>query len=197
MSSSNCCFLTCVLISQEASQVVWNFHLFQNFSQFMIYIVKDFGAINKAEVDVFLELPCFSDDPADVGNLISGSSAFSGTFKDVYFSLKNPLELRRAELTLHVFKVENLAQSYTIHPRFPGRPWGSQWSPRLLTLVGAQRCVLPHLPSAPLPCTWVPARGNTQHTLPRCTLLYFQRGLYPESQPSSLFWLLDWKKRKM
>ena len=98
---------------------------------------------------------------------------------------------------MHVFKVENLAQSYTIHPRLPGRPWGSQWSPRLLTLVGAQRCVLPHRPPAPLPCTWVPARENTQHTLPTCTLLYFQRGLYPESQPSSLFWLLDWKKRKI
>ena len=45
----------------------------------MIYTVKDFGVINEAEVDVFLELSCFSDDPADVGNLISGSSAFSKT----------------------------------------------------------------------------------------------------------------------
>ena len=53
-------------------------HLFQNFPQFIvIHTVKDFGIINKAEIDVFLELACFLDDPADVGNLISGSSAFS------------------------------------------------------------------------------------------------------------------------
>ena len=58
--------------------MVWYSHLFKNFSQFVvIYTVKDFGVINKAEVDVFLELFCFSDDSMDVGNLISGSSAFS------------------------------------------------------------------------------------------------------------------------
>ena len=53
-------------------------HLFQNFPQFiLIHIVKDFGIVNKAETDVFLELSCFFDDPVDVDNLISGSSAFS------------------------------------------------------------------------------------------------------------------------
>ena len=78
MSSSNCCFLTCIQISQEAGQVVWYSHLFQNFPQFIvIHTVKGFGIVNKAEVDVFLELPCSFDDPTDVGNLISGSSAFS------------------------------------------------------------------------------------------------------------------------
>ena len=78
MSSSNCCFLTCIQISQEAGQVVWYFHLFQNFPQFIvIHTVKDFGIVNKVEVDVFLELSCFFDDPADVAKLISGSSAFS------------------------------------------------------------------------------------------------------------------------
>ena len=78
MSSSNCCFLTCIQISQEAGQVVWYSHLFQNFPQFIvIHTVKGFGIVNKAEIDVFLELPCFFDDPADVGNLVSGSSAFS------------------------------------------------------------------------------------------------------------------------
>jgi len=79
MSSSNCCFLTCILkISQEADQVVWYSHLFQNFPQFIvIHTVKGFGIVNKAEIDVFLELSCFFHDPADVGNLISGSSAFS------------------------------------------------------------------------------------------------------------------------
>ena len=80
MSSSNCCFLTCIQISQEADQLVWYSHLFQNFPQFIvIHTVKGFGIINKAEIDAFLELSCFFHDPADVGNLISGSSAFSKT----------------------------------------------------------------------------------------------------------------------
>ena len=76
MSSSNCCFLTCILISQEAGQVVWYSHLLKNFPQFVvIHTVKGFGVVNKAEMDVFLELSCFFDDPTDFGNLISGSSA--------------------------------------------------------------------------------------------------------------------------
>ena len=80
MSSSNCCFLTCIQISQEAGQVVWYSHLFQNFPQFIvIHAVKGFGIVNRAETDVFLELSCFFHDPADVGNLISGPSAFSKT----------------------------------------------------------------------------------------------------------------------
>ena len=78
MRGSNCCFLTCIQISQEAGQVVWYSHLFQNCPQFVvIHTVKGFGIVNKAEVDVFLELSCVFNDPVDVGNLISGSSAFS------------------------------------------------------------------------------------------------------------------------
>ena len=77
MSSSNCCFLTCIQISQEAGQVIWYSHFLQNFPQFIvIHTVKGFALVNKTEVDVFLELSCFFDDPEDVGNLISGSSAF-------------------------------------------------------------------------------------------------------------------------
>ena len=84
MSSSNCCFLTCIQISQEAGQVVWYSHLFQNFPQFIvIHRVKGFGIVNQAEIDVFLELSCFFHDPVDVGNLISGSSAFSKTSLNV------------------------------------------------------------------------------------------------------------------
>ena len=57
--------------------MVWYFHLCQNFPQFVvIHTVKGFGYSQKAEVDVFLEFSCFLDDPTDVGNLISGSSAF-------------------------------------------------------------------------------------------------------------------------
>ena len=80
MASSNYCFLTCIQVSQEASQVVGYAHLFQNFPQFMvIHTVKGFGIVNKAEIDVFLELSCFFNDPVKVVNLISGSSAFSKT----------------------------------------------------------------------------------------------------------------------
>ena len=74
MSSSNCCFLTCIQIFQKAGQVVWYSHLFQNFPEFVvIHTVKGFGIVNKAEVDVFLELAWFFYDPTNVGNLISGS----------------------------------------------------------------------------------------------------------------------------
>ena len=60
-------------------------HLFQNFPQFIvIHTVKGFGIVNKAEIDVFLELSCFVDDPADVGNLTSGSSAFSKTSLNIW-----------------------------------------------------------------------------------------------------------------
>ena len=85
MSSYKCCFPTCIQISQGAGQVVWYSHLSQNFPQFvMIYIVKDFGLVNKAEIDFFLELSCFFDDEMDVGNLISGSSAFSKTSLNIW-----------------------------------------------------------------------------------------------------------------
>ena len=85
MSSSNCCFLTCIQISQEAGKVVWYSHLFQNFPQFIvIHTVKGFGIVNKAEVDVFLELSCFFDDPMDVGNLTSGSSTFSKSSLNIW-----------------------------------------------------------------------------------------------------------------
>ena len=77
MSSSNCCFLTCIKVSQEAGQAVWYSHLFQNFPQFIvIHTVKGFSLVNGAEVDVFLEFSCFFYDPTNAGNLISGSSAF-------------------------------------------------------------------------------------------------------------------------
>ena len=73
MSNSNCCFLTCMQISQEAGKVIWYSHPFKNFSQYVvIHTVKGFSVVNKAEVDVFLEIACFFYDQMDVGNLISG-----------------------------------------------------------------------------------------------------------------------------
>ena len=83
MSSSTCCFLTCIQISQEVSQVVWYSSLLKNIPQFVvIHTVKGFGLVNKA--DVFLELSCFLDNPTDVGNLISGSSAFSKSSLNIW-----------------------------------------------------------------------------------------------------------------
>ena len=85
MSSCNCCFLTCIQVSQEAGQVIWYSQFFQNFPQFIvIHTVKGFGIVNKAEIDAFLELSCFFDDLADVDNLISGSSAFSKTSLNIW-----------------------------------------------------------------------------------------------------------------
>ena len=80
MSSSNCCFLTCIQVPQEADQMVWCSHPFQNFPQLtVICTVEGSGTANKAEIDAFLELSCFFYDPVDAGNLISGSAAFSKT----------------------------------------------------------------------------------------------------------------------
>ena len=85
MSSSNCCFLTCRQVSQEAGQVVWYSHLFQNFPQFVvIHTVKGFSIVNEAEVDVSLELSFSFYDPMDVGNSISGSSAFSKSSLNIW-----------------------------------------------------------------------------------------------------------------
>ena len=78
MSGSNCCLLICVQISQEAGQVVWYSQILKNLPEFIvIHTVKGFEIVNKAEVDVFLEFSSFVEDPTDVGNLSSGSSAFS------------------------------------------------------------------------------------------------------------------------
>src|SRR5574337_1229359 len=94
MSSSNCCFLTCIQVSQEAGQLVWYSHLFQNFPQFsVIHTVKGFGIVNKAEIGAFLELSCFFYDTADVGNLISCSSTFSKTSLNIW------------KFTVHVFNL--------------------------------------------------------------------------------------------
>ena len=80
MSGSNC-----IQISQGAGQVLWYAHLFKNVPQFVvIHTVKGFGLVNKVEVDVFLELSCFINDPLDVGNLISDSSAISKSSLNIW-----------------------------------------------------------------------------------------------------------------
>ena len=78
MPGSNCCFLTCIQVSRETGNMVWYSHLLKTVPQFVvIHKVKGYSIVNKAEVDAFLEFPCFFYDPVDVGNLISVSSALS------------------------------------------------------------------------------------------------------------------------
>ena len=118
MSSSNRCFLTCMQDSQEASQVVWYAHLFQNIPQFIvIHTVKGFSIVDKAEIDVFLELSCFFHDPSDVGNLISGSSAFSKTSLNirkfmVHIFLKPGLENFEHYFTSRQVKIKRHCKKY-------------------------------------------------------------------------------------
>ena len=85
MSGSNCCFLTCIQITQEAGQAVSYSHLLKNFPQFVvIHTVKGFSVVNEAELDVFLEFSCFFYDSTDAGTLISGSSAFAESSLNIW-----------------------------------------------------------------------------------------------------------------
>ena len=111
MSSYNCCLLTCIQISQEASKVVWYSNLFKNFPQFVaIHTVKGFGIVNKAEIDVFLELSCFSDDSVDIGNLISGSSAFSKSSLNIWKFMVHVLLKPGLKNFEHYFQFISVAQ---------------------------------------------------------------------------------------
>ena len=85
MSSSNCCFLTCIQISQEAGKVVWYSHLFKSFAVCCDQLIA-FSVVNEAEVDVLLEISCFFYDAMDVGSLISDSSAFSKSSLNIWSS---------------------------------------------------------------------------------------------------------------
>ena len=121
-SSSNCCFLTCIQISQEAGQVVWYPHLFKNFPQFVvIHTVKGFGIVNKVKVDVFLKFSCIFDDPTDVGNLTSGSSAFSKSSLNIWKFMVHVL----LKPGLENFWVKPIANTGGLH-RFPYPVF--QWS---------------------------------------------------------------------
>ena len=90
MSSSNYCFLTWIQISQESGKVAWFSHLFKNFPVCWD-LHEGFGVVNKAEVDVFLEFCCFFNEPMDVGNLISGSSAFLKSSLNIWKSMVHVL----------------------------------------------------------------------------------------------------------
>ena len=94
MSDSNCCFLTCIQVSQETGKVVWYSRVFKNFPQFVvIHIVKGFNVVSEAEVDVFLVLSCFFYDPMDVANLITDFSGFSKSSLYIWkFFVQMPLQ---------------------------------------------------------------------------------------------------------
>ena len=88
ISSSNCCFVTCIQISQESDKLVWYTDLFKNCPQFdVIHSVKCFGIVSKAEVDLFLDFSCFFYEPTDVGNWISCFSAFSQCSLNIWLFL--------------------------------------------------------------------------------------------------------------
>ena len=107
MSSSNCYFLICIQVSQEAGQVVWYSHLLKNIPEFVvIHTVQGFGIVNKALVDIFLELSCFFNDPVDVGNLISGSFAFSKSSLNIWKFLFHVLLKPGLENCEHYFASE-------------------------------------------------------------------------------------------
>ena len=132
MSSSNCCILTCIQISQEASQVVWYSHLFKNFPLFVvIHTVKGFGIVNKAEVDVFLEFSCVFDDPADVGNLISGSLPFlkpAWTSGDSWFTYCWCLAWKILSITLLAYEMSAIVWQFEHSLALPFfGDWNENW----------------------------------------------------------------------
>ena len=111
MSSSNCCFLTCIQISQEAGKVILFSHLLKNFPKFVWstqlkcsqWSWSIFSAVSEAEVDVFLKLSCFFYDPTDVANLIAGSSAFSKSSLNIWKFSVHVLLKPRLENFEHYF----------------------------------------------------------------------------------------------
>ena len=130
MSGSNSCFLTCIQISQEVGKGFWYSHLFQNFPQFVvIHTVKGFGIVNKAEGEVLLELSCFFD--ADVGNLISGSSAFSITSLNIWkffiHILLKPCLENFEHYSASVWDECNCASSWTSFGIAFLRDWNENW----------------------------------------------------------------------
>ena len=120
MPSSTCWFLTRIQVSPESGKVVWYSHLLKNFPQFVvIHTVKGFSIFNEAEVDVFLQFLCFFYEPVDVGNLISGSSAFSKSSLYIW------------KFLVHIYYVQNS----TFLPPHP-----SYSSVQFLTSSTSQRC---------------------------------------------------------
>ena len=115
MSDSNC-FLTCILVSQEAAKVVFFCHLLKNFPQFVvIHMVKGFSIVNEAKVHVFLEFSWFFYDPVDVGNVISGSSEFSKSSLNIWeFSVHVLLKLNLENFEHYLASMWNTCSSVVV-----------------------------------------------------------------------------------
>ena len=128
MSSPNCCFQACIQVCQEAGQVVWYSHLLKNFPHLIvIHTVTGSGIVNKAEIDSFLyfffKLSCFYHDPADVGNLISGSSAFSKTSLNIWKFTVHVLE----NFEHYFASVWNVCNRVTVWTLFDIASLGLEW----------------------------------------------------------------------
>ena len=136
MSGSDCCFLTCIQISQEAGKVVWYSHLLKNFPQFVvIHTVKGFCIVKEVEVDAFLKFLCFFYDPVDVGNLISRSFAFSKSSLNIGSSCTYCWSLAWRILSWHVKWVQ-LYGSLSILWHYPslGLAWELTFSSPMATV---------------------------------------------------------------
>ena len=167
MSISQCCLLTYIQISLKAGLVVWYSHLLKNFPQFVvIHTVKGFGVVNKAEIDVFLELSCFFDDLPDVGNLISASSGFSKSSLNiwkfmVHILLKPGLENFEHYFT-SVWDEGSCAEVWTFFGIAFLRDWNENWTfpvlwpllsfPNLLAYCVQHFHSSTGIPSPPLGC---------------------------------------------
>ena len=137
MSNSNCCFLTCIQVSQETGKVVWYSHLLKNFPQFVvIHTVKGFSIVSEAEVDIFLEFSCIFYDPVGVCNLISGSSPFSKSSLNickfsVHVLLKPSLKDFEHYLA-NIWNEHNCAVVWTFFAIFLLWDWNENWSFKVL-----------------------------------------------------------------
>ena len=132
MKGSNYFFLTCIQVSQEASKVVWYSHLFKNFPHFVvIHTVKGFHMVNETDVDVFLQFPCFFYDPTNVGNLISGSSAFSKSSLYIWnFSVQVPLKSSLKDFNHNLTSMQNdhnCSVACTWFGHAPLWDWNENW----------------------------------------------------------------------
>ena len=133
MSSYNCCFLTCIQVSQRGRSGGLVFPSLSECSTvIVVHTVKGFGIVNKAEINVFLELPCFFNDPADVDNLISGSSAFSKSSLNIWKFIVHVLLKPGSENFEHCFTSMWVECNCVVVWAFFGiaflRYWNENWS---------------------------------------------------------------------
>ena len=181
MSSCNCCFLICIQVSQEAGHVVWNSHLFQNCPQFIvIHTVKGFGIVNKAEIDIFLELSCF-------WLKWTGMSEFNSDDHYIYYWVQK--SHRRNGVAIIVNKSIrnavpgcNLKNDRMISVRFQGKPFNIM----VIQVYAWTRRGIRSWRSWSWTVLWRPTRPFRTNTPKRCPFHY--RGLEYKSRKSRNTW---------